>query len=362
MPLQVFVSWSGERSRFLATQLREWLPRVLQSVRTWMSDQDIAAGARWSEVVATQLAQANVGVICVTPENQDAEWLNFEAGALSNSLGESLVCPILFGLSPGELKGPLSQFQATTFDKKGMSKLVGFLNERLNSERVKSDVWQDAFKGNWSKLQKTLEQQHQQLFLRETSIQGVVRALAKSGNAPIIGGTAFFAEGFESHLLYDTVCKLASRRLLVFGRKNRKLFDKEHRAFLKEMKTRVERDQFDFRCLFLDPNALPHVLHSAHQDADFGEQLRRCIEHAKSTLEEAGLPHVNHMRVYRSLRTAASVIVDDAVLVSSIRMSPEGQAMALTKCGFTVTNSKSSLGRDTLDDFESNWTKARAIA
>ena len=127
--MQVFISWSGPRSRAIATALRSWLPRVIQSLRPWMSDSDIAAGSRWFYEVSDKLEACRIGLICVTPENQASPWLHFEAGALSKAVDISNICPIGFELSPGQISGPLSQFQSVELDEEGMLKVVSSLNK-----------------------------------------------------------------------------------------------------------------------------------------------------------------------------------------------------------------------------------------
>src|ERR1700731_3125213 len=101
--MKIFLSWSGARSKFLAEALRGWLPRVIQSVKPWMSDKDISAGSRWLSEVASELSESKLGIICVTPENQNNPWLLFEAGALSKTLEQTHVCPFLFELTPSQL-------------------------------------------------------------------------------------------------------------------------------------------------------------------------------------------------------------------------------------------------------------------
>jgi TIR domain len=93
-----FISWSGKRSKDIALELRRWLPNVLQAADVWMSDVDIEVGMRGIHEIFTHLEKAKVGIICLTPENSNAPWLLFEAGALSKQVVEkSRVCPYLFG-------------------------------------------------------------------------------------------------------------------------------------------------------------------------------------------------------------------------------------------------------------------------
>jgi len=91
--MRVFISWSGEHSGEVAKALQQWLPRVLQAVRPWLSSASIDPGARWSDEVAGALEELNFGILCLTPENLTSAWLLFEAGALSKTVSESRVVP-----------------------------------------------------------------------------------------------------------------------------------------------------------------------------------------------------------------------------------------------------------------------------
>ncbi len=110
--MDVFLSFSGERSKQVAFALKEWLPVVLgDEVKPWLS-KEIDAGERWSHEVAQRLQETNFGIICLTKDNLDARWIHFEAGALSKALNESCVCPYLLDVSFSEIGEPLSHTES----------------------------------------------------------------------------------------------------------------------------------------------------------------------------------------------------------------------------------------------------------
>ena len=154
--MKVFISWSGERSKAVAQALRDWLPNVIQAVEPWMSEADIAKGARWSLDMARELDETRVGIICLTPENLNAAWILFEAGALSKTLEETYVCPYLLDLRPADLEGPLAQFQAAMGNEEDTRKLVQTINRALGDEALAEERVNKAFRVWWSQLEESL--------------------------------------------------------------------------------------------------------------------------------------------------------------------------------------------------------------
>jgi len=147
--MKVFLSWSGEKSLAVAKALREWLPYINAEIQPWISGTDIAPGGRWSEEVAQQLEVADVGIVCVTRENQSAPWLNFEAGALAKKLESSRVVPLAINLKPSEVQQPLGQFQVKEATKSGILDILRSLNG-LCANRVPDiaracDLWWPQF-------------------------------------------------------------------------------------------------------------------------------------------------------------------------------------------------------------------------
>jgi ribosomal protein L7/L12 len=127
--MKLFISWSGDRSRLMALALRDWLPLVLYYVQPWLSEIDIEAGKRWSVEIAKQLEESNFGLICLTRENVESNWILFEAGALAKSLDKGAVVPFLFDLDFSDITGPLSQFQAKKVNKDSTFEIVQAINQ-----------------------------------------------------------------------------------------------------------------------------------------------------------------------------------------------------------------------------------------
>ena len=130
--MKIFISWSGELSKEIAEILRQWIPGVIQAAKPYYSPDDITKGTRWSSEISKELDASKVGIICLTKDNLNSSWIMFEAGALSKNLEKSKVCPILFGIEPSDIKGPLIQFQASKFSKKEIKRVTKMINQELS--------------------------------------------------------------------------------------------------------------------------------------------------------------------------------------------------------------------------------------
>lgn len=151
--MRVFLSWSGERSHQLAQALRDWLPMIVQRLSPYISS-EIEKGTRWSSDIARELEQCSYGISCVTAENKEAPWLLFEAGALSKSISDGRVAPILFCVDHADIqKNPLSQFQLTRFDQGELKNLVVDINGYLGEGKVEERVVDQLFEALWPRLE-----------------------------------------------------------------------------------------------------------------------------------------------------------------------------------------------------------------
>jgi len=143
-------------SHRVAVGLRDWLPSVLQAVEPYVSSEDIDKGARWNTDISKELEDSSFGILCITPENLEAPWLNFEAGALSKSLDRARVAPFLFKVERTAITGPLLQFQSTLLEIDDVRKLVKSLNAALEEQALDEGRVDEIFDVWWPRLEETL--------------------------------------------------------------------------------------------------------------------------------------------------------------------------------------------------------------
>lgn len=156
MTTKVFISWSGDLSRQLAEEVRNWLPGVLQYVKPYFTPDDIEKGAKWSTEILKELEESEIGILCLTRDNLDKPWILFEAGALSKNFGKSKVCTILFGIDSSDLSGPLTGFQDTKFNKVDFKKLIESINKEGGDSKLDSKILDKVFDMWWDRLENSV--------------------------------------------------------------------------------------------------------------------------------------------------------------------------------------------------------------
>lgn len=155
--MNVFISWSGERSRQVAELMKWWVQCIIQPVKPWVSTQDIDRGAIWYKEIATELAASNNGIVCLTKENLSRPWILFEAGAMAKSFESSRVYTFLIDLQPHDISDPLAQFNHTLPTEESLRKLAITINSSLGDLAVKSPILDDCFKAHWPKFEEKLQ-------------------------------------------------------------------------------------------------------------------------------------------------------------------------------------------------------------
>ncbi|PKL64037.1 MAG: toll-Interleukin receptor [Methanomicrobiales archaeon HGW-Methanomicrobiales-3] len=156
--MKVFISWSGERSKKIADIFSDWLPQIIQALDPWIST-NIAKGARSTPEISSELEKSKIGIICLTPENLDSNWILFEAGALSK-MSDTKVCTFLLDLTPSDVKPPLSQFQHTIFSREDVFRLLITINQQLPESGEKSladKTLHQVFERSWSEFEEKIK-------------------------------------------------------------------------------------------------------------------------------------------------------------------------------------------------------------
>lgn len=167
--MQIFISWSGEKSKKIAEAIKNWLPEVIQSVRPYFTPDDVAKGQRWANDIAENLHKSEFGLFCLTSDNLTSPWLLFEAGAVSKDNHHGRVCPLLFGVESTQLAGPLLQFQATPYSQIEVHKFMIAVND-ATSEPLSEIKLKRAFDRCWPEL--------------DNSIQSILSAYVHDENPP----------------------------------------------------------------------------------------------------------------------------------------------------------------------------------
>lgn len=156
--MDILLCWSKERSRRLARELHEWLPKVLPGIRPWMSELDLDKGKDWYDELHGFLAEARAAIVCVTPENVRSPWIYYESGQIAGRMATNLVCPYLLEEQPSILSdGPLGRMQATKADKEDTLLLLKTLNRNLGERTVLEPRLEENFEREWSSVSGTLE-------------------------------------------------------------------------------------------------------------------------------------------------------------------------------------------------------------
>jgi hypothetical protein len=151
--MKVFLSWSGQRSKEVASLLSDWLCCVIQASRPWISTRDLDRGSLWFGEINDQLRDTTVGIICLTQENKNRPWILFEAGALAKGLSTARVCTLLVDLEPKDIEDPLAQFNHTFPARESLLGLVKTLNGALGSDGLDTRILQQVFTTYWPQFE-----------------------------------------------------------------------------------------------------------------------------------------------------------------------------------------------------------------
>jgi hypothetical protein len=157
MKVKVFLSWSGPKSKKLAEIFAKHLRLIVQAAKPFHSENDIISGTVWSTTISRELEESKIGLLFLTRENLNSRWILFEAGALFRNLESKKVVPLLFGVAPGDIKGPLDQFNGAEFNEDKIKHVFRMINRELGDDSMDDLTFNKVFYKNWPDLKNEIE-------------------------------------------------------------------------------------------------------------------------------------------------------------------------------------------------------------
>lgn len=291
IPMKIFLSWSGTRSHQVAEALRRWLVLVFPTVDAWMSSHDLKAGDRWTQELASQLANTEFGILCITQESLTSSWLMYEAGALSKSIASGRIVPYLIDLEFSEITGPIAFFQAVKYDKPGTRSLVQAVSAILPENKRTDESIDQIFEATWPLL--------------ESWFQGAGRGPAtyQSKTLPLVtfkksNGLNIAVEGAELLLsdreypIYLFLAERSSRGAASFS--NYKSAASEFRSWL--------------------ASNLSHITHAYRPDFYNHTVMSSAISSIRKKMDRAGLAHMSSDLLPQKGRVGIQVNLESDIL------------------------------------------------
>ena len=114
--------------------MAEWLANLSPKIQTFVGGDEIQAGSHWLDPAMRTLRSCDVAILILTKQN--SPWMNFEAGYLTAQADERdlLLIPILFGLNPAQLSGPLNMYQTAEFNQQSCIRISKEILNKLDIE------------------------------------------------------------------------------------------------------------------------------------------------------------------------------------------------------------------------------------
>lgn len=368
--MKVFISWSQDTSKSIAPILKENFEYFFnKQIEFWVSSLDITTGSFFTVDILETLSETDVGIICLDKSNFKQNWLYFESGFIYghnydiSSKRKQIIFPIIFDNSKVDIFSgtPFQHLQLKYFNKDNIKNMLKKINEcyyiKNNRYPVDLEIFERHFESIWNKLYSDVNNIIQQNIVGGDGVlteDNIVTKISKYNfPAPIYGDVIEFSKGFETHNFYLFLLQNTSKRLYIFGRKNRKLTD---RSFEQELSTILSKN-IDFRLLYLSPNSTLAQSGIAQDLEDFREKLIFSIKEFSNTLKTLSYSPEDYCRMYDEKRESELIIADNVVFYKDMEYASDGKPLHFTNSKFYVTSINSILGSKYFDIFKEIWEK-----
>ena len=354
----IFFSWSKNDSKQYASLMKEFLETLFKSERLiWFSETDIESGKSFFERISFGLNQCDSIILFLTSENIYNPWIQFELGNFYNR-DSCKIWPLYFD---GEIQHNTTVFehiQILKMNEKNCRSLIEEIYQLYQQELAVS--WEEVledFSTYWAEFsRKLMKVKNRFSEYAEFDIHNLMFYMGDNFSSPGREASVLRVnQGFETAELYRFILSNTRRRLWVFGRKNKKMFDRGNVEFFNRFGKEIPNG-FSLRCLFADPSEDNMNLGHAQKKRNFVDSLKICIDDAADILDEAGFSIGDSIHLYRVLRNDAIIVSDNTVYFENIKYSEDLKPEHLTGTGFFITSADSCVGEYYLNLFDNVWT------
>ncbi|MEU2601942.1 toll/interleukin-1 receptor domain-containing protein [Streptomyces hirsutus] len=159
---KAFLSWSTRDPRIepLAQLFRQWMSSLFEGRVNYFFSREIAPGEHTVPSIYRALNEANFGFIFLSQRTARSPWVIYESGCLNPSLRAGKVFPLLFDLSPGELRQlcpPLADFQAVSLrNVQDVRRLTEKLSQLLGLDDTEVIEMREKFHRTFPQLERAI--------------------------------------------------------------------------------------------------------------------------------------------------------------------------------------------------------------
>ena len=360
----IFLSWSKTLSNKLAISFKKFCINVFQNDKViWISN-DISQGKEYFQEIKQAMFDSDISVIFLTRDNIANPWLHYELGFFQAA--QKLIIPIFFDSLDlyNEVKmTPFEHLQVKLYNKENMFEVFVSIKNQLDNELIELKTIEENFNNNFDDFNsEILNILNTNEYYDIDSINDIKFMLTKKLRLLNQDNRVlFFEHGFETHDFYSFVLNSVKKRLYIFGRKNKKLFDRSNLESFKKISEKLQTNDFDLKILGISPDADETIINAAQKKRNFKMALLNSINDAIDVLDECSIDYKKVMKFYNFYRNELIVIMDNCVFFMNIAYDNDGKPFHITDSPFYACDINSAMGKKMLDVFYKGYEKSLTL-
>ena len=353
----IFFSWSKENSKMYASITKDFFNSIFKTDNlVWFSVSNIESGKVFLDEILNSTDCCDSIILFLTKENIYNPWIQFELGLFFGKRN-CHIWPVCFDENLNQNTTAFEHINVLSVNKETFKSIIEqiFIIYQEKIAITKEEViinFDKLWDGYFDQIRKVNNPFY---YLGDADIHDLVCKF--NDECKVLGkeGSVFRVDsGFETHDFYKFLLKNTHRRLWVFGRKNKKLFDRGNIKFFEDFR-KSDNGNFSLKILFLDPQSEKLLLENAQKKKNFEDSLITCINDAIEILDETGFDQLQTIKLYRRIRNDAIIISDNIVYFENVKYSEDMKPYHLTDSGFFITTTETCIGKYYLDLFQDVW-------